>query len=373
MMSPITRMLRPAFVGLLLSSCAPIAMSGTSTPPAGFLTLDTHLNTPVHFSRAGWNFADRHDLATDLSQVDMPRMRDGGLSGGFFAIFTKQRPLTSTGYAAARDFALRRSKEIDDTVARFPEQIQPARRADDAYRIHAAGKLIAFKSIENSYPLGEDLGLLGKFYRQGVRLAGLVHSPNNQFADSSSDTPHWNGLSPLGRRWVAEVNRLGMVIDASHASDESFDQMLSLSKTPIILTHSGSRAPHDFPRNIDDERLHKLAASGGALYFTTIYLSALRIGPERAALFDKLDHIGELSPANQADLTRRWRALDAKEPLWSSTFDDYMAGPAARDKDRGSRPCLLRRRLGRGRRHCRDAGRHRPAGHHGASPHGRLR
>ena len=326
MMSPVTRMLRSALVALLLGSCAPSAISGPSTPPAGFLTLDTHLDTPVHFSRAGWSFADRHDRATDLSQVDMPRMREGALSGGFFAIFTKQGPLTPAGYAAAREFALRRSKEIDDTVGRFPEQIQPARRADDAYRIHAAGKLIAFKSIENSYPLGEDLGLLGEFYRQGVRLAGPVHSLNNQFADSSSDTPHWNGLSPLGRRWVAEMNRLGMVIDASHASDASFDQMLSLSKTPIILTHSGSRSLHDFPRNIDDERLRKLAASGGAICFTTIYLSALRIGPERAALFDKLDHIGELSPADQADLTRRWRALDAKELLWSSTFDDYMAG-----------------------------------------------
>ena len=324
MMRSGARLLRPVLVALLLGSCAPSAISGPSNPPAGFLTLDTHLDTPVHFSRAGWSFADRHDLATDLSQVDMPRMRDGGLSGGFFAIFTKQGPLTSAGYVAARDFALRRSKEIDDTVARFPDQIRPARRADDAYRIHAAGKLIAFKSIENSYPLGEDLGLLGEFYRQGVRLAGPVHSLNNQFADSSSDSPRWNGLSPLGRRWVAEMNRLGMVIDASHASDASFDQMLALSKSPIILSHSGSRSLHDFPRNIDDARIRKLAAAGGAICFTTIYLSALRIGPERAALFDKLDRIGELSPADQADLTRRWRALDASEPLWSSTFEDYM-------------------------------------------------
>lgn len=336
MISPIARMLSPVLVALLLGSCAPSSISGTSNQPQ-FLTLDTHLDTPVHFSRAGWSFADRHDLATDLSQVDMPRMREGRLSGGFFAIFTKQGPLTPAGYAAARDFAFGRSKEIDETLARFPDQIQPARRADDAYRIHAAGKLIAFKSIENSYPLGEDFGLLEKFYRDGVRLAGPVHSLNNQFADSSSDTPRWNGLSPLGRRWVAEMNRLGMVIDASHASDASFDQLLSLSKTPIILSHSGTRALHDFPRNIDDNRIRKLAATGGAICFTTIYLSPLNIGPDRAKVFDKLDHIGELSPADQADLTRRWRALDAKQPLWSSTFDDYMmallhtikvAGPA---------------------------------------------
>ena len=320
-----TQMLRSALVALLLGSCAPSAMNGPSNPPQ-FLTLDSHLDTPVHFSRAGWSFADCHDLSSDLSQVDMSRMRDGGLSGGFFAIFTKQGTLTPAGYAAARNFALRRSKEIDETLARFPDQIQPARRPDDANRIHAAGKLIAFKSIENSYPLGEDLGLLGEFYRQGVRLAGPVHSLNNQFADSSSDSPRWNGLSPLGRRWVAEMNRLGMVIDASHASDASFDQMIALSKTPIILSHSGTRNLHDFPRNIDDGRIRKLAAAGGAICFTTIYLSALHIGPERAALFDKLDRIGELSIADQANLTRRWRALDRDEPLWSATFDEYMIG-----------------------------------------------
>src|SRR3546814_8348145 len=86
--------------------------------------------------------------------------------------------------------------------------------------------------MENSYPLGEDLTLLAEFHRRGVRLAGPVHSSNNQFADSATDTPRWNGLSPLGRQWVAEMNRLGMEIDASHASDDAFDQMLALSKTP---------------------------------------------------------------------------------------------------------------------------------------------
>ena len=148
-----------------------------------------------------------------------------------------------------------------------------------------------------------------------------------------------------------------MVIDASHASDSSFDQMIALSKTPIILSHSGTRALYDSPRNIDDGRIRKLAASGGAICFTTIYLSALHIGPERAALFDQLDHIGGLSIADQADLTRRWRALDRDEPLWSATFDDYINGLLHVIRVAGPAHVCFGADLGRRRRDRRNAGR----------------
>lgn len=315
---------------LATAACAFLVACTPTAAPKGFharlLTLDTHLDTPVHFKRGGWSFGDRHDPATDLAQLDLPRMADGNLDGGFFVIFTDQGPLTPEGYAAARAFALKRSGEIDATLARFPDRIQPARTAGDALRLGAQGKLIAFKSIENSYPLGENLDLLGEFYRQGVRLAGPVHSRNNQLADSATDKPLWNGLSPLGRRWVVEMNRLGMVIDASHASDAAFDQMLALSTTPLLLTHSGSRTVHDHLRNLDDERIRRLAEAGGAICYTSVYLSDIRMGPERSELFARLERIGDLSPAEQADLTRAWRALDATEPMWSADFDKYMAG-----------------------------------------------
>lgn len=131
------------------------------------LTLDTHLDTPIHFKRTGWSFGDRHAYPTDLAQLDLPRMADGNLDGGFFVIFTDQGPLTAEGYAAARAFALKRSGEIDTAISGFPDRILPARKAADAVRINAQGKLIAFKSIENSYPLGEDLALLGTFHGAG--------------------------------------------------------------------------------------------------------------------------------------------------------------------------------------------------------------
>lgn len=316
------------FAALLLASCAttpPVTIDGAPLH-SRLLTLDTHLDTPMHFGRPGWSFGDKHDPSTDLVQVDLGRMEEGALDGGFFVIYTDQGPLTEQGYADALGHARKRSDTIDTTLAEFADRIAPALTAADARRLDAAGKRIAFKSIENSYPLGEDLALLGEFHRRGVRLAGPVHGKNNQFADSATDTPRWNGLSPLGRQWVAEMNRLGMVIDASHSSDAAFDQMLALSKTPLLLSHSGAKAAFDHPRNLDDARIRKLAAAGGAICMTSVFLGTMDIEGERGELFDKLEHIAELSPAEQIDLARRWRALDATQPMWGDAdFETFMA------------------------------------------------
>ncbi|WP_428678602.1 dipeptidase [Sphingopyxis sp.] len=288
------------------------------------LVLDTHLDTPLHFERQGWNFADRHDLATDLSQLDIPRMKDGNLDGGFFAIYTDQGPLTPAGYAAALAHARKRSDLIDKMVAGNSGVIGAARTADDARRLNREGKLIAFKSMENSYPLGEDLSLLKEFYDKGLRLAGPVHGKNNQFADSATDKPRWNGLSPLGRQWVAEMNRLGIVIDASHSSDATFDQLLEFSKYPILLSHSSLRSAHDHPRNLDEGRLKALAAKGGAMCISTIYMSEMNMSPARAKLFGEYEKIGEMTPEAQAELARQWRELDKTEQMWAADFEAYM-------------------------------------------------
>lgn len=315
-----------AAILLLLAGCATPDTSPMVDPlHRKLLTLDGHLDTPMHFGRPGWDFGARHAPALEIAQLDLPRMADGNLDGGFFAIFTEQGPLTPEGYAAARAHALARSSLIDTTLARYPARIGVATSADDARRLDAAGKLVAFKSIENSYPLGESVAPLAEFGRQGVRLVGIVHSSNNQFADSSTDEPRWHGLSPLGREWVLEMNRLGMVIDASHASDAALDQMLALSKTPLLLSHSNSRTSFDHPRNLDDERIRKVAAGGGAICASTIYLSALTMSPEREQLFGQTEHMAGMTPAEQAGLIARWRELDTLESMWATTFDQYIA------------------------------------------------
>lgn len=319
------------FVILLAATVLSACSSGGDRPKAPeaplhsrMLVLDTHLDTPLHFERAGWSFADRHSLADDMAQLDIPRMKDGNLDGGFFAIYTEQGPLTAKGYADALAFARGRSDLIDRTIAKYPDAIAPARTAADALRLNREGKLIAFKSMENSYPLGEDLSLLKEFYDRGLRLAGPVHSKDNQFADSATGEGRWKGLSPLGKQWVAEMNRLGIVIDASHSSDAAFDQILALSKYPILLSHSSLRSAYDHPRNLDEGRLRALAAKGGAMCISTIFLSEMNMSPARAALFGKYERIGSLSPAEQADLNRQWRELDKAEKFWAADFDAYM-------------------------------------------------
>lgn len=316
-------------VALLIGGCVP----DTEAPEGGLdeislhdrlLTLDTHLDTPLHFTREDWSFEDRHEPGEDLAQVDLPRMADGALDGGFFVIYTPQASLTAEGYVDALSAARTRSDLIDATIAEFPRLIEPARTAADARRIAADGRLVAFKSMENSYPLGENLDLLAEFYRRGVRMAGPVHNANNQFADSATDSPKWHGLSPLGREWVAEMNRLGMVIDASHASDEAFDQLLALSETPIILSHSGSRSAFDHPRNLDDVRIRKLADAGGAICVTTVFLSEMNLSDERARLFERFENIAQLPPVRQRELVEQWRELDEREPFWSANFEDFM-------------------------------------------------
>jgi membrane dipeptidase len=189
-----------------------------------------------------------------------------------------------------------------------------------------------FQSIENSYPLGLDITLLHTFYKLGVRMVGPVHFQNNQFADSSTDPKGktWNGLSPLGRQLVAEANQLGMILDASHASDDVLDQMIALSATPIILSHSGCKAVFDHPRNVDDARLQKLAAAGGVIQVNSLsdYLIATPKIPERnaalGAIYGQLGNPATLTPAHLAEVAAQIAAIDQKYPLPRATFDDFM-------------------------------------------------
>lgn len=312
----------------LLAAAAPVAAEEVS--PADrlrheqMLVLDTHLDTPEVFEHPGWRFDAWHDRDFDKSQVDLPRMEAGGLDGGFFVIYTGQGPLTPEGYANARDAALLRAVAIQRVVAQNEGKLAFATTADDAARLQREGKRIVYQSIENSYPLGLDLGLLTTFHKLGVRMASPVHFRNNQFADSATDSPRWKGLSPLGRQWVAEMNRLGMVIDVSHASDAVFDQMLALSKTPIIASHSGPRAIFDHPRNLDDARMKKLADAGGVLQINSVYLVATDNDPARDAVQKRQDDWAILGDAERRQLIADKAAADAHDPYARADFELFM-------------------------------------------------
>jgi membrane dipeptidase len=299
--------MKPTFLAALgLALAIPAAAQVTVTPSdrafhERILTLDTHLDTPSLFERPGWEFDDWHNVEWDGSQVDIPRMEEGGLDGGFFVIYTPQGPLTPAGFAAARDAALMRAVAIQRVVAANPDKLAFATTAADAERLHREGKRIVYQSIENSYPIGTDLSLLALFHRLGVRMAGPVHNGSNQFSDSARPRPGdpvHNGLSSLGRQWVEYANRLGIVIDGSHASDQAVEQMIALSKTPIIMSHHGPDAIFDHPRNIPDDLMRRLARSGGVMHMNTLFLR-----PTTSA--DCRDPIEERQ--------KRWEVLSAAE------------------------------------------------------------
>jgi membrane dipeptidase len=296
------------------------------------LCLDTHLDMPANLARPGWDVMQRHKVEEDFTQVDYPRAIEGGLKGGFFAIYTPQAPVTPEGMSAMRDAAFLRAAEIREMVAAHPDKFELAFRAEDAKRISSQGKIIVYQSIENSGILGNDPTLLRSFHKLGVRMAGPVHFLNNQFGDSATDKKKWGGLSPLGKEFVKEANDLGVILDSSHASDDVFDQMLELSRAPIICSHSSCRAINNHPRNLDDARIKKLAAKGGTIQMNSVYLITVPRNPERAkaetAISDKLENLSGLTPAQATAVVRQaaadTKALDRKYPAPRATLDDYM-------------------------------------------------
>lgn len=296
------------------------------------IILDTHFDTPALFSRPGWDIGQRHAVTVDGSQVDLPRMADGGVDGGFFAIYTAQGPRTKAGDDAARAAALVRAVEIHEMLVKHADKIELALTADDATRILAKGKRVAYLSMENAYPLAGDPGMLDAFHALGVRMVGFAHFKNNDFADSATDKPEWGGLSLKGKALLEEMNRLGVIPDPSHSSDAVLDQVLDLSKTPVILSHSGVRAVFDHPRNVPDDLLKKLAAKGGVIQtnaFSSYMIPPPPPNPERekalAALTAKYGPRDQLTEAKVVAMVAERRAILAKYPVPRANLEDLMA------------------------------------------------
>ena len=295
------------------------------------VVLDTHFDTPANFGLPGWSILDRHDFTRDGSQVDLPRMIEGGVDGGFFVVFTPQGARGAEGNAAARDYAIYRASEIREMVARHGGNFALALKADDASRILAGKKRFVFMSMENGSPVAGDLSLMKTFYDLGVRMIGPVHFRNSDLADSATDKPEWGGLSPAGRNFVAEANRLGMVIDASHASDQALDQMIALSEAPIILSHSGCKDVFDHPRNVDDARLRALAAKGGVIQinaFSAYMVPTPKIPEREAALAELAKSLGvtgrDMTPAQRQAFAEGRKTIDARWPVPRANLDDFM-------------------------------------------------
>jgi membrane dipeptidase len=204
------------------------------------MTLDTHCDINVK------NFTDSINYTQRLSsQVNLPKMIEGGLDVPWFVVYTGQDSLNAKGYAAAYENAISKFDAIHKLCKDIaPEKIQLATTSQEARSIWKSGKKVAMIGIENGYPIGEDIGNIEKFYNLGGRYMSLAHNGHSQLSDSNTGEKDnvWlhNGLSELGKEAVAEMNRVGMMIDVSHPSKEAMRQMIALTKAPIIASHSSA-------------------------------------------------------------------------------------------------------------------------------------
>jgi len=295
------------------------------------LTLDTHLDTPANFHRPDFDIMHRHDHNA-LSQVDWPRMREGALDGGFWAIYTGQGERTRAAHLADRDAGLQRLLEIREMLAANRAHFQLALTADDAAKIKAEGKRVVYISMENASPLVADPSLLSFYYQAGLRLLSTVHVRNNELADSSTDQEEWGGLSPAGKALINEAVKLGIMIDQSHASDKVFDDLIELMPVPFILSHSASRDMFNHPRNLDDQRLKQLAARGGVIQlnaFGGYLVDETRSEERRQAEQAIMQRIGgdwsSMTTAQGAELAAAMAELDQRIPRRRATLDDLFA------------------------------------------------
>jgi membrane dipeptidase len=248
------------------------------------MTLDTHVDiNPANFTKE-CNYTQ--ELPT---QVNLPKMIKGGLDAAFFIVYVGQGELTPEGYANA----YRQAIEKFDAIHRLTREIAPdkiglALTSEDARRIYASGRKVAFIGVENGYPIGEDLGRIKEFHDRGARYLSLAHNGHSQLSDSNTGEAQgwkWNGLSPLGKQAIAELNRVGIMIDISHPSKASMMQTLALTKAPIIASHSSVRTLANHSRNLDDEQLLALKKNGGVMQTVAFngYVKIAADSPERAA------------------------------------------------------------------------------------------
>ena len=250
------------------------------------ITLDTHDDiNPDNFTRQQ-NYTQRLE-----TQVNLPKMVEGGLDASFFIVYVGQGPLTPEGYDGAYKQAVAKFDAVHHLTKEIaPGQIELALTAADVNRIAKSGKKVALIGIENAYSLGTDITRVKEFYDRGGRYMSLAHNGHSQLADSNTGERDgkWlhNGLSELGQQAIDEMNKWGIMVDLSHPSKAANLQAIALSKAPVIASHSAARALADHSRNMDDEQLLALKKNGGVIQ-AVAFASYVKVNkpdsPERAA------------------------------------------------------------------------------------------
>jgi len=309
------------------------------------MTLDTHVDiSPAAFRRDTLNYV----TGIARNQVDIPKMEAGGLDAAFLIVYVGQaRTIDSATMAAAYASAIEKFEAIHrltDSLA--PTRVGLARTADEARRIYASGRKVVFIGIENGFSVGTDLTRIKQFADLGGRYMSLAHNGHSQFSDSNTGERDgvWlhNGLSPLGRQAIAELNTWGIMIDISHPSKASMMQTLALTKAPIIASHSGVRALCNHSRNLDDEQLLGMKKNGGVVQLVA-FNSYVKCDPardaERQGAIAALRAQYGVTGTNPREVSQSVAALpDDKRNAYLAAQEDitarrYPADPRATVKD----------------------------------------
>ncbi len=294
------------------------------------LVLDSHIDFEPEDLTGERNYTQR--LPT---QFNLPNMTDGGLDALFFVIYVgqtreSQNPdaLKAAGYQRAYQAAVEKFAAVHRFAGEIaPEHMEIALSAADIRRIRGNGKKAALMGVENGYPLGEDLSRVAEFYERGARYISLTHNGHNQLGDSHTGEREgwkWHGVSPLGKQVIAEMNRLGIMVDVSHASKQAMMQTAALSKAPIIASHSGARALCNVSRNLDDEQLLALKNIGGVIQMVAYHgfvKTTAADSPERAAALTEARKPYDLPDPNK--LSQRARAQAALKAMSVEQRTEY--------------------------------------------------
>jgi len=252
------------------------------------IVIDTHDDTPQRFYWENFDMGHRDAQGN----IDIPRMREGGYNAIFMSIWT---PGTVPGPEASTR-ALRQIGLVREQVTKHPADLMLATTAADIEHARQQGKIAVLMGMEGGHMINNDLGLLRKYAGLGVRYLTLTHGVNDDWADSSTDKPAHNGLTPFGRQVVEELNRLGVMVDISHVSDKTFYDALEATRAPVIASHSSCRALCDAKRNMSDDMIRALAKNGGVIqinfhigFLSQQYADAVKASAEQKAAVAEME------------------------------------------------------------------------------------
>ena len=262
--------------------------------------------------------ADQSGLQPPL-HTDIPRLRAGGVGAQFWSVYV---PAGMEPLEAARA-TFEQIDVVNRMLAVHPDAFEFAATADDVERIHGEGRIASLIGIEGGYSIADSMGLLRQFHAAGVRYMTLTHSASTSWADSATDAPRHDGLSPFGEAVVREMNRLGMLVDLSHVSEATMMDAIRVSEAPVIFSHSSARAVTDHPRNVPDSVLRLMPDDGGVVMVTFVpgfVNEAVRAhGAEGAAERSRLQ---SLHPGDPEAVTAGLEAWRGANPAPSATLSD---------------------------------------------------